>query len=121
MFQIRTDLALETREKFDEDHIEVKGVRVDEERISPEIMITRVFIDTENGAKAMKKPKGTYITIEASDMMEEDEDYHREVSGQLAKVIETMLPGKKEELKIIGSGSWQPGSDTGCIRTLCSR
>ena len=104
MFQIRTDLALETREKFDEDHIEVKGVRVDEERISPEIMITRVFIDTENGAKAMKKPKGTYITIEASDMMEEDEDYHREVSGQLAKVIETMLPGKKEELKILVVG-----------------
>ena len=98
MFQIRTDLALETREKFDEDHIEVKGVRVDEERISPEIMITRVFIDTENGAKAMKKPKGTYITIE------EDEDYHREVSGQLAKVIETMLPGKKEELKILVVG-----------------
>ena len=104
MFQIRTDLALETREKFDEDHIEVKGVRVDEERISPEIMITRVFIDTENGAKAMKKPKGTYITIEASDMMEEDEDYHREVSGQLAKVIETMLPGKKDELKILVVG-----------------
>ena len=104
MFQIRTDLALETREKFDEDHIEVKGVRVDEERISPEIMITRVFIDTENGAKAMKKPKGTYITIEASDMMEEDEDYHREVSRQLAKVIETMLPGKKEELKILVVG-----------------
>lgn len=104
MFQVRTDLALETREKFDEDHIEVKGVRVDEERISPEIMITRVFIDTENGAKAMKKPKGTYITIEASDMMEEDEDYHREVSGQLAKVIEAMLPGKKDELKILVVG-----------------
>ena len=116
MFQIRTDLALETREKFDEDHIEVKGVRVDEERISPEIMITRVFIDTENGAKAMKKPKGTYITIEASDMMEEDEDYHREVSGQLAKAA-----GEKRRTQDIGSGSWQPGSDTGCIRTLCSR
>ena len=99
MFQIRTDLALETREKFDEDHIEVKGVRVDEERISPEIMITRVFIDTENGAKAMKKPKGTYITISTP-----DEDYHREVSGQLAKVIETMLPWKKEELKILVVG-----------------
>ena len=52
----------------------------------------------------MKKPKGTYITIEASDMMEEDEDYHREVSRQLAKVIETMLPGKKEELKILVVG-----------------
>ena len=55
MFQIRTDLALETREKFDEDHIEVKGVRVDEERISPEIMITRVFIDTENGAGGISR------------------------------------------------------------------
>ena len=99
MFQVRTDLALETREKFDEDHIEVKGVRVDEERISPEIMITRVFIDTENGAKAMKKPKGTYITIEASDMMEEDEDYHREVSGQLAKVMKPCCRGKKMNSK----------------------
>ncbi len=39
-------------------------------------------------------------------MMEEDEDYHREVSGQLAKVIETMLPGKKRRTQNIGSGSW---------------
>ena len=30
-FQVRTDLALETREKFQEDHVEIKGVRVEEE------------------------------------------------------------------------------------------
>ena len=30
-FQVRTDLALEAREKFEEDNVEVKGVRVEEE------------------------------------------------------------------------------------------
>ena len=106
MFQVRTDLALETREKFDEDHIEVKGVRVDEERISPEIMITRVFIDTENGAKAMKKPKGTYITIEASDMMEEDEDYHREISLEIARHLQNVINLERElSILVVGLGN----------------
>ena len=49
-FQVRTDLALETREKFQEDNVEIKGVRVEEERIpESEIKITNVFIETENG------------------------------------------------------------------------
>ena len=28
MYQVRTDLALEAREKFEDDHVEVKGVIV---------------------------------------------------------------------------------------------
>ena len=28
MFQVRTDLALETKEKFEEDNVELKGVRI---------------------------------------------------------------------------------------------
>ena len=31
MFQVRTDLALETKEKFEEDNVELKGVRIYEE------------------------------------------------------------------------------------------
>ena len=65
-FQVRTDLALEAREKFEEDNVEIKGVRVAEEtREKSEIKITTMVIETENGAKAMGKPKGTYITLEA--------------------------------------------------------
>ena len=30
-FQIRTDLALEARERFREDHVEIPGVKIDEE------------------------------------------------------------------------------------------
>ena len=67
-------------------------------------MISTVVIETENGAKTMGKPKGTYITIEAGNMDEEDEDYHREISTQLARVIKKLVPVKKEELSVLVVG-----------------
>ena len=73
MYQVRTDLALEAREKFEEDNVEIKGVRLDEEQATPDILISSVVIETENGAKAMGKPKGNYVTLEAPNMIEEDE------------------------------------------------
>lgn len=104
-FQVRTDLALETREKFEEDNVEVKGVRVEEEyRKDNEIKITTMVIETENGAKAMGKPRGTYITMEAENMDCQDEDYHREISMELAKLIKKLLPDKKEPLSVLVAG-----------------
>ena len=41
-----------------------------------EIRITTVRIETENGAKVMGKPVGSYITIEAPEMAVPDEGYH---------------------------------------------
>ena len=104
MYQIRTDLALETQEKMQEDHVELKGVRFLEEKLSPNLTVSTVVIETENGAKTMGKPKGTYITIEAADMDEEDEDYHREVSEQLARVIRQLVRLKKESLSVLIAG-----------------
>lgn len=101
MYQIRTDLALETQEKMQEDHVELKGVRFIEERIDKNLTISTVVIETENGAKTMGKPKGTYITIEAGNMDEEDEDYHREISIQLANVIKKLLHVKNSEIAVL--------------------
>ena len=53
MYQIRTDLALETQEKMQEDKVELKGVRFSEEHVSKNLTISTVVIETENGAKAM--------------------------------------------------------------------
>lgn len=104
-FQVRTDLALETSEKFKEDNVEIKGVRLTEEEAeNGEIKITRVVIETENGAKAMGKPKGTYVTLEAPGMSEQDEDYHREISEQLARVLDELLPQKEGPLSILVVG-----------------
>ena len=44
MFQVRTDLALETKEKFEEDNVELKGVRIHEEERGENIKITEVII-----------------------------------------------------------------------------
>ena len=76
-FQVRTDLALETREKFQEDHVEIKGVRVEEEyRKEKEIKITDC----------------------------QDEGYHREISVELARIIKRLLPEQKEPLSVLVAG-----------------
>ncbi len=105
MYQVRTDLALETKEKFEEDNVELKGVRVKEEERGENIKITEVVIETENGAKAMGKPKGIYTTIEAPEMADGEDGYHREISKVLAEVLKTMMPqGEKAELSILVVG-----------------
>lgn len=104
-YNIRTDLALETRERFVSDHVEIPGVSVeetyDEER---EIRTTRVVVETENGAKMMGKPVGTYLTIEAPNMAVPDEDYHREISKKLAEDIKELVPERKEEVTVLVVG-----------------
>ena len=55
-FQVRTDLALEARERFEED-VEIRGVAVEESYDERrDIRVTVVRIQTENGAKAWESP-----------------------------------------------------------------
>ena len=84
-YSVRTDLALEEKERFDSDNVEVQGVVLEEEYDEArEIRTTKVVIETENGAKTMGKPVGTYLTLEIPNLAVPDEDYHREVSEVLA-------------------------------------
>ena len=102
---VRTDLALEAKETVQKPDEEIRGVRVEEEKDEEnEIYITRVIIETKNGAKIMGKPMGTYITLEAPRMATPDEDYHREVSEKVADQIRELLPDEKEELSILVVG-----------------
>lgn len=95
---VRTDLALEEKEKFDSDQVEVKGVVLEENyNEKTEIRITRVEIETEKGAKSMGKPVGTYLTLEAGNMPEPDEDYHREISKEIAKCVGELIDKIKSE------------------------
>ncbi len=103
--QVRTDLALEAKETVQKPDEEIRGVRVEEEKdTEKEIYITRVIIETKNGAKIMGKPMGTYITLEAPRMATPDEDYHREVSEKVADQIRELLPDEKEELSVLVVG-----------------
>ncbi len=110
-YSIRTDLALEQKERFEADHVEIQGValyeEVDEEK---EIRITTVKIDTENGAKVMKKPVGTYVTIDAPNLCIPDESYRTEIAEELSKILEQFLFKKAEKKKdysilVVGLGN----------------
>lgn len=108
-YSVRTDLALEEKERFESDNVEIPGVilqeQYDEER---DIRITTVTIETENGAKIMGKPVGTYITLEAPKLTDADEDFHSEISEELLKYIRLLIKQDDREaysVLIVGLGN----------------
>lgn len=107
-YSVRTDLALEEKERFESDNVEIPGVVLDEEYDKEtEIRITRVKVETENGAKTMGKPVGVYLTIEAPNMSVPDDDYHREVSVKLSGFIRELIQGREldtEDLSVLVVG-----------------
>lgn len=107
-FQVRTDLALEARESISEADGSLHGVKVEENYDEEtDIRVTRVEITTKNGARAMGKPMGTYVTIEAPGMLEPDEGVHREVSDVLAEQLAKIIPGagQEQEILVVGLGN----------------
>lgn len=106
MFEIRTDLAVETSEKRP-DGKEISGLFVEKEKRGEDITITKVRIETQKAAKTMGKARGTYISIEADQMMEEDNDYHREISEIFSEQLKNFLPKQyqKKKILVIGLGN----------------
>ena len=116
-YSVRTDLALEEKERFESDNVEISGVVLEEDYDETlEIRITRVKIETENGAKAMGKPAGVYLTLEAPNLAVPDEDYHREISEKLADHMEELLhenhlTGREISVLVVGLGNRQVTPD----------
>ena len=106
-FGIRTDLAVESKEKYEKNNVEIKGVAIQEKyEEALDLNTTVVRIQTEQGAKAMEKPKGTYITMEAPNLIVPDEDYHREISQALAHHLKELLHLEKEKsILVVGLGN----------------
>lgn len=116
-YSVRTDLALEEKERFESDNVEISGVILEEDYDETlEIRSTRVKIETENGAKAMGKPVGVYLTLEAPNLAVPDEDYHREISEKLADYMEELLrenhlEGQDFSVLVVGLGNRQVTPD----------
>ena len=113
MTEKRTDLALEARESFPRNHVEIQGVVLEKKKcLQGKVKITTVIIRDEAGSKAMKKPKGTYITIESPLMLHGDIDEREPFLLCVCEQLESMIKGLR-------FGCWigKPGSDLGFIRT----
>ncbi len=104
-YGIHTDLALEDKERFESDNVEISGVSVEETyNEEKEIQIVTVKILTENGAKVMRKPVGTYITIEAPNMTVPDETYQEEIAEELAFYLKDLLQMEKKDYTVLVVG-----------------
>ncbi len=105
MYRVRTDLALESAESMQGPKSEMSGVSMTEEyHARTDVTVTTVKIESKNASKRLGKPNGTYITLEAPSMHEDDEEYHREISKELADCICNLLPQKDGELAVLVVG-----------------
>ncbi len=100
IMEFRTDLALENKEELGGNV--PRGVTVDELSIG-RARITRIRVENEEGAAALSRPKGNYITIEVppfSDTAGEIDERLTAVSTELAK----LLP-EEGEILVAGLGN----------------
>ncbi|MCL2461483.1 MAG: GPR endopeptidase [Defluviitaleaceae bacterium] len=110
-YSVRTDLALEAREMRDED--EIDGVEAHEKDFfDGKIKVTWVEITNERGAKALGKPMGNYVTLEAAAMKENDVEAHEEIIKILSKHLAMLHKlDKKSSILIVGLGNWNVTPD----------
>lgn len=107
MFNIRTDLALESTELYRQTaKKDAPGIEVESDE-GENYTVTRIKIVDEIGAEKLGKPRGTYITIEVPGLKNADQDLKDEISQIVAKEIKG-LGRNREDTKtlIVGLGNW---------------
>ena len=87
MNQYRTDLAIECQEILDES----AGIQMEKIEYNGGIRVTRIKIISQEAAKKMGKPVGSYITLEADGVLEEEdgikEKTAKAVAGELGQLL----------------------------------
>lgn len=113
MSERRTDLALEIRESFPRNNVEIKGVVLEKHYDKAgKAHITTVRIEDDKGSQAMGKPKGCYVTIESEDMPKNDiskENLLLCICNELEKMVEGL---RQKSVLIAGLGNRQVTSDS---------
>lgn len=110
----RTDLAMETRESFPKNHVEVQGVLLEKRKcMDGKVLVTTVEIRDEKGSRAMRKPKGTYVTVESCLMKEQIWEEREPLLLCICDELERMIHSlKQENVLIIGLGNRAVTSDS---------
>lgn len=107
---IRTDLAIEAKESYEGTNVEISGVVLNEE-YKGNVKVTTVIIETDDGAEAMGKPIGHYLTFEA------DRENITEAFDELSQNIKELLDGRKKIL-VVGLGNREATPDALGPRTI---
>ncbi|MDR1687966.1 MAG: GPR endopeptidase [Clostridiales bacterium] len=103
--KIRTDLVIESREMMPESDIE--GIRYKtEENEEFGIKVTLVDVVNEEGAAAIGKPVGSYVTIESEAIKENDTLAHEEIAKILSQKLALLHKLHKDAvILVVGLGN----------------
>ncbi|WP_019536080.1 GPR endopeptidase [Paenibacillus ginsengihumi] len=113
-YSVRTDLALEARDMASPAGSPIPGVHSD---VSEEngIKVSRIDVVTAEGAQALGKLPGHYVTIEVPGLRGKDSDLQDRVATVFAKEFESFLQkldiGPKAKTLVIGLGNWNVTPD----------
>ena len=108
-----TDLAVEIQEECSGRQGEIPGVVLEQYKEDGKgIRVTKIQIQTADGAKRMGRPIGNYMTLESSDKEHSDEHSDKNLSGTklpdtnlLASYINGLLPSSAHSFLIVGLGN----------------
>ena len=108
-----TDLAVETQEECSGRQGEIPGVVLEQYKEDGKgIRVTKIQIQTADGAKRMGRPIGNYMTLESADKEHSDEHSDKNLSGTklpdtnlLASYINGLLPSSAHSFLIVGLGN----------------
>ena len=108
-----TDLAVELQEECSGRQGEIPGVVLEQYKEDGKgIRVTKIQIQTADGAKRMGRPIGNYMTLESADKEHSDEHSDKNLSGTklpdtnlLASYINELLPSSAHSFLIVGLGN----------------
>ena len=108
-----TDLAVEIQEECSGRQGEIPGVVLEQYKEDDKcIRVTKIQIQTADGAKRMGRPIGNYMTLESADKEHSDEHSDKNLSGTklpdtnlLASYINGLLPSSAHSFLIVGLGN----------------
>lgn len=108
-----TDLAVEIQEECSGRQGEIPGVVLEQYKEDGKgIRVTKIQIQTADGAKRMGRPIGNYMTLESADKEHSDEHSDKNLSGTklpdtnlLASYINELLPSSAHSFLIVGLGN----------------
>lgn len=106
MAQRRTDLAVEAHQLWREgagDAASLPGVRAQEENRDG-FPVTTVTVSSREGAQALGKPQGTYITIELDGLLRREENAFQRAAEVVAEALRPLLPESGPAL-VVGLGN----------------
>lgn len=114
MFKIRTDLALEAKEMYQENADktnEIPGVKIENKELE-NCTITKVEILDEQGSQIMNKGIGKYVTLESNLMKFDDDESREEIITYLKdELVDILGTDKTKKTLVIGLGNWNITSD----------